>query len=95
MLVFAHISTSTTANEGFNIDEVNNRFRRTSRRSLRPEPTPKPVGLHLKTRLRLSHKRGPLQMATSTTPQPDTVERPENSTTSVDANKIIPRTGWR
>ena len=30
-------------------------------RSLRPEPTSKPAGLHLKTRLRLSHKRGPLQ----------------------------------
>src|SRR6202043_1822771 len=29
-------------------------------RSLRPEPTSKPAGLHLKTRLRLSHKRGPL-----------------------------------
>ena len=30
-------------------------------RSLRPEPTSKPAGLHLKTRLRLSHNRGPLQ----------------------------------
>jgi len=28
-------------------------------------------------------------MATSTTPQPDTAERPENSTTSVDANREI------
>src|SRR6202043_2651324 len=36
-------------------------------RSLRPEPTSKPVGLHLKTRLRLSHKRGPLQGATMLT----------------------------
>ena len=26
MLAFAHIPTGTTANEGFNIDEVNNRF---------------------------------------------------------------------
>ena len=26
MLAFAHIPTGATANEGFNIDEVNNRF---------------------------------------------------------------------
>jgi len=26
MLAFAHIPTGVTANEGFNIDEVNNRF---------------------------------------------------------------------
>jgi hypothetical protein len=26
MLAFAHISTGASANEGFNIDEVNNRF---------------------------------------------------------------------
>ena len=34
-------------------------------RSLRSEPTSKPVGLHLKTRLRLSHVRGPPHCASS------------------------------
>jgi putative transposase len=42
MLAFAHISTGATANEGFNIDEVNNRFAEPAVGSLRPEPTSKP-----------------------------------------------------
>src|SRR4051812_7296422 len=61
MLAFAHIPTGATVNTGFNIDEVNSRF---------VEPTGALAaigadigtgGLHLKTRFRLSHVRGPLQ----------------------------------
>jgi predicted ATP-dependent Lon-type protease len=33
-------------------------------------------------------------MATSTTPQPYTADRPENSTTSVDANNDLPDELW-
>src|SRR5438477_6550748 len=37
------------------------------------------------------HLSRPAPMATSTTPQPYTADRPENSTTSVDANLAKPR----
>lgn len=42
-------------------DKVNSNSSNQPPRSLRPEPISKPVGLHLETRLRLSHNRGPPQ----------------------------------
>ena len=44
MLAFAHIPTGTTANKGFDIDEVNSRLVNQPSRSLRSEPISKPVG---------------------------------------------------
>jgi hypothetical protein len=61
MLAFAHIPTGATANEGFNIDEVNNRFAEPAVALTATGADIEPAGLHLKTRLRLSHNRGPLQ----------------------------------
>src|SRR6266404_7694652 len=49
MLAFAHIPTGTTANKGFDIDEVNSRLVEPAVALTRSEPTSKPVGLHLKT----------------------------------------------
>jgi hypothetical protein len=61
MPLFAHIPTSAAANTGFNIDEVNSRFVEPTGALTRLELTSKRAGLHLKTRLRLSHVRGPPQ----------------------------------
>jgi len=70
MLAFAHIPTGATANQGFNIDEVNTRFVEPAvaltAMEAKSNPVglhPNPVGLHLKTRLRLSYVRGPPQSA--------------------------------
>jgi hypothetical protein len=60
MLAFAHIPTGATANEGFNIDEVNNRFAEPAVALTATGADIETAGLHLKTRLRLSHKWGPL-----------------------------------
>jgi hypothetical protein len=57
MLAFAHIPTDTTASKELDIDEV----KVEASRQPRSEPTSKSAGLHLKTRLRLSHDRGPPQ----------------------------------
>src|SRR5207237_2176978 len=51
MLAFAHIPTDTTASKELDIDEVKGR-------SVAAADI-KSAGLHLKTRLRLSHDRGP------------------------------------
>src|SRR6516162_6152435 len=59
MLAFAHIPTGTTANSGFDRDEVS--IIKPAARCPRKEPTSKSAGLHLKSRLRLSHNRGPPQ----------------------------------
>jgi hypothetical protein len=64
MLAFAHIPTGTTANKGFNIDdEVNGRLVEPAVALTAIGAKSKPVGLHLKTWLRLSHVRGPPQYA--------------------------------
>jgi hypothetical protein len=59
MLAFAHIPTGTATNKGFDIDEVNSRLVKPAVVPLRSETTSKPVGLHLKTQLRLLQVRGP------------------------------------
>jgi hypothetical protein len=61
MLAFAHIPTGATASRGLDIDELKSRTVRSVVAATRSEPTPKPAGLHLNKRLRLSLDRGPSQ----------------------------------
>jgi hypothetical protein len=59
MLAFAHIPTGTTANTGSDLDDWKSRTVAAASALPRSEPISNPAGLHLKMRLRLSHKRGP------------------------------------
>jgi hypothetical protein len=61
MLAFAHIPTAATASEGFNIDEVNNKFAGRRAHCDRSRHRNR-QGYTFKTRLRLSHTRGPLRL---------------------------------
>jgi hypothetical protein len=61
MLAFAHIPTGVTANKGINVNDSKNSTLVPACALNTPGADLKPAGLHLKTRRRLSHKRGPPQ----------------------------------